>query len=755
MIGGLRVVRGSAAFLAKRGAALDAALYPLMAGICVLASARTFYGYMLKQTGGEWSAPLDDVFIHFDYARATAMGHPFEWVPGNGYSSGNTSLLYPFVLAGGYLLGFREQRLMVWAAIVAMTATFLLLLVARRLFFRGPRGAAAPPDGWAVLSSYALPVVVLGVGALDWSLWSGMEVAFFLGVWAVALFAYLELEKAPPGRQPRAAWWLGLGGVALVVTRPEAAFTVVVFAVASARLAQRRGLRPALHLAFAAGFPSLVTLVLQSVANRVLTGEWSANGALVKLAINNPFLTVEEKLGDYTFNLSYAVLRTVEYHLSDVPAYGSLLPALAGAALLVPRTRGVATLLWAQILGWLALVALNGQVRWQNERYVMPAVAWMLVAAALGASALFRRRERVHLLLAAGLGAALVEAVYIATRPGGTAPTFRAPILALLAGGGAAMITLPRAALRGALAAFALFSAHQHQVSKMRDQKWFFGRASRNIRDQHITAGRFLKELKPNRVLVGDAGALMYASDLPGLDIIGLGGFHELPFARAGVHGLPATLELLERMAPEDLPQVLAIYPSWWGVLPTWFASDVIARFPVEGNVICGGYEKVIYRADWRVLRTGEAPRGLRDGERVVDTVDVADLVSEHQHHYVRPMPGGWTDMKILPDPASPERDLFDAGRRIAGGQRERFVTVGVTPGRPARLLLRTAPEADTRIRIRVNGVEVGTTPLAAAESWVEPAFPLPEGMVTTEMSLEIVNDGPGDLVDHHVWITQ
>ena len=30
------------------------------------------------------------------------------------------------------------------------------------------------------------------------------------------------------------------------------------------------------------------------------------------------------------------------------------------------------------------LVALNGQVRWQNERYVMPAVAWMLIMTALG-----------------------------------------------------------------------------------------------------------------------------------------------------------------------------------------------------------------------------------------------------------------------------------------------------------------------------------------------------------------------------------
>ena len=77
----------------------DRPLFLLWAALCTLSSARMFYGYMLKQTEGEWSAPLDDVFIHFDYARATALGHPFEWTIGNGYSSGNTSLTYPFVLA--------------------------------------------------------------------------------------------------------------------------------------------------------------------------------------------------------------------------------------------------------------------------------------------------------------------------------------------------------------------------------------------------------------------------------------------------------------------------------------------------------------------------------------------------------------------------------------------------------------------------------------------------------------------------------
>src|SRR5262245_4258470 len=174
---------------------------------------------MFVQTGGEWFVPLDDVFIHFDYARATARGHPFQWSVGNGYSSGNTSLLYPFVLAAGYLLGFRGAAIMVWAGIVACVSVFGLLLGAERLF--------APLPRWA---KYGAPLAIVSMGALDWSLFSGMEVAFFLGIWGGALAAALRLASRvsdePTGRATLRDWELGLWGLLLVVTRPEGAISI-------------------------------------------------------------------------------------------------------------------------------------------------------------------------------------------------------------------------------------------------------------------------------------------------------------------------------------------------------------------------------------------------------------------------------------------------------------------------------------------------------------------------------------------------
>jgi hypothetical protein len=394
-------------------------------------------------------------------------------------------------------------------------------------------------------------------------------------------------------------------------------------------------------------------------------------------------------------------------------------------------------------------------VRWQNERYTMPAVAWLLLAAALGVSGLLRKAGRPSPLLVVAVGALLVQAVGIATRPPGSNPEIRLAWWLAVAGGigGAVVLYLWPARAAGALAALVL--AYVHQAPNLRGQRWFFGRASRNIRDQHVTAGRWLAEHGAHRVLVGDAGALIYASQKPGLDIIGLGGYARLPFARAGVQGLAATLELIERVPPSDRPDVLAIYPSWWGVLPTWFSSEIVARFPVEGNVICGGYEDVLYAADWHLLGTGTRPRALPRAEVVRDTVDVADLLSETDHAYRAPERGGWTDMKILADPADPTTDMFDGGRRISPNLSETFTVHGLDAARTAHLILRSAPERDTVVHVKIHGADVDTVSFERTDGWVERVAEIPRELVTKDVDLELANAGPGDFVDYHAWVSQ
>jgi hypothetical protein len=706
----------------KRVAALtplEPLLYAAWAAAFTLFCACSFYSSMRMQTAyadlfrdprafeaatqgaiGPWSAPLDDVFIHFDFARQTARGHAFEWSPGAGYSSGGTSLLYPFVLVPGFWLGLGGLNLMLWAAVIACVSVFGSMLALRRLFGELPR--------W---TSYLLPPVLLCVGALDWSLWSGMEVALFLGLWSLAVIAWDDLRLEPEaGHVVHKAALLGAAGLLVCATRPEGIGALFVLAV-TALWPKRRG--PRLRLALSAALaltPAFAVLVAHAIANRLLTGDSTAAGALVKLEMNHPYLSRSDVVGAWWFHFKYQVLRVTQYHFADVAAVGWLAWLIAAYAFVAPGTRRAAVVLWLSMLAWISIVSLNGQVRWQNERYTMPAVAWLLISAALGLAAAFskiRKYERKSYVPAALL--VLLSSVFM-----------------------------------------------WRQAPRFREQLWFFGRASRNIYDQHVMAGRKLRDQfrpQPTRVLVGDAGAIPYISDIPALDIIGLGGFHGLPFARATRQNVAAGIELIERLKHSERPDVLAIYPGWWGDFPLWFGKR-IDEVPVRGNVICGGASKVLYVPRWESLDKSEQPFSLAPGEKRVDGVDMADLVSERQHGYALSSGAiGHVLMKLLPNPLLPREDLWDAGRIVPPGVRESFTLSGLDPERKVTLIVRAAPTEALSLSVEADPNVSTKVQLPRKDGWLEQRIELgTPGVSQLPVRLETAQ---GERVLFHVWAVQ
>ncbi|HEV8246493.1 MAG TPA: hypothetical protein VGP93_12025, partial [Polyangiaceae bacterium] len=611
----------------------------------------------------------------------------------------------PFLLALGLPLGFSGLRLMEWAAILACVSVLCTLCLCRRMFAELPRAA-----------SYLAPFSLLCVGALDWSLFSGMEVALFLAIWARTYCAWDELfvEKtsAPRLELSRSSWALGVWGAVLVATRPEAAALVGLFAGSAAIKLWPRGRRGALEILVRAALPSALVLALHALANRLLTGDSTAAGALVKLELYHPYLTGQEVRSAWWFHLKYQVLRVTQYHLADPGIFGWLLWLLAAAAWLPRATRRPAAMLWASAALWLMVVALNGQVRWQNERYSMPAVAWLLLAAALGLGGLiagaFERERRV----------------------------------------------LRRAGALAGVAAAALLLFYQ--APRFREQLWFFGRASRNILEQHVRAALIIRhevEPTPNRVMVGDAGAIPYVSDVPALDIIGLGGFRGLPFARATRANVAAGLELIERLPAEDRPELMALYPSWWGELPLFFGT-AIAQVPVRGNVICGGLSKVLYRSDFSAMEGSAWPTTLRSGEIISDDIDIADLVSEREHAY-RLSPGviGYVTMKILSNPRVPAKDLWDAGRVIAPGAREMFRLRGIDGRRPFRLIVRTAATQTLHVPLTIAGRRLGAFHGEPSDDWQELSVDIPAlGNAALEVVLE---PSTSERTLYHLWAVQ
>ena len=178
---------------------------------------------------------------------------------------------------------------MIWAGIVACVAIFGLLLAAQGMF------ASLRPLGEVPRASRALRV-----GALDWSLFSGMEVALYLGIWAGAFHAAWSRLAEPDGRSrtnreassslARHIEFFGNGssvsGVScLVVTRPEGATSIAALGllVAARDLAKRRRGTGAARCWCGRACPRSWFSSPRPSPTELLTGEFSASGAIVEV----------------------------------------------------------------------------------------------------------------------------------------------------------------------------------------------------------------------------------------------------------------------------------------------------------------------------------------------------------------------------------------------------------------------------------------------------------------------------------------
>ena len=661
-------------------------LRPFLAALLLTAGvAAWFWVPAAAAARGYFPAPLDDVYIHFDFARSLGRGHPFEWIPGNGYSSGETSPLYAVMLAVGWVIGLRGKLLGVWAAIVA--------LVSVASFVRSVQVLARPCPPWL---GWAVALLSLSVGIVDWSLFSGMEVAAFAGALGRALIALSRTRATIDARggltREAAQWRLGAWGAVLVLLRPEAGVLVAVFAMIAARGVGRRSAVAAL---IRAALPGVTATALVLGANRLATGNAQSAGAQLKLLSSNPYLSDVDRARAYVENLITFALKCVSAELSAVRMLGIVVPGLALAALLPRERRPVAAACLLGALSWILLVSFNNNSPFHNFRYYAPALLLVLTAAGSGAATIARALGR---------------------RTG--------PWIA------------------GALVATAVIGAG----ARIPDQVRHFTRAAGNIRDQQIEVAAWLAAaMEPGTsVLIGDAGAIPFVLDRPAVDALGLGGYRRMPFARAAVNGEASTVELIERLEPADRPRYLALYPNWFALITSRFGVE-LARVTLTDNLICAGPTKVIYLADWSAL---DVPRPA--AASIIDELDVADVISEAEHAYVSPVPnGGWTSLDILTDQAGARR--FDGGRTIPAGGTESFVVRKRGDGSSVRLVVRV--DAETRgLRVHTpRGTRDVVIDPTAPGAWREASATIDAPAVGDTITLE-ASSGP--YRNYHVWIT-
>ncbi len=631
-------------------------------------AAAAFYVPGFRACHGDFPVPLDDVFIHFDFARAACRGHPFSWIAGQGPSSGETSPLYAFVLAIGYAIGFRGASLAYFSGAVACASIASAIFSVREIVTPSKSPNAIP---------FVAAALVVSVGALDFALFSGMEIALFVALAARAFVLAKRLLRAPPHLRASKQWRLGALGALLVWTRPEAAVIVFVLAVLAARHARSQS--PFGALVRVASPAALATLAIAAL-NFATTGDAASAGARLKLLSSNPYLSDLDRAREIVLNLLHFEWRVMESSAAAFPRAVWLLYFLALAPFASKKTRELGAAILASAILWTLLVSFNGAARYQGFRYYAPAVFLLLVAIALGLVAIAERSKCVAIAL-------------------------------------------------GALVAIGAAGRAKYQAR-------FFADASENIHDQQIVVGKRLRELArdshpSSRVLLGDAGAIPYFSDLSAIDALGLGGFEKMSFTRAALSGEPSTLELLQHLAPHERPQFLALYPNWFPFITSHF-GDEIARVTIEHNVICGGPTKIIARARWN------APDGDRAPDGVLDEIDVADVDSERAHDYESPAPhGGFAIAAIV-------NDVFDGGRIIPEGERESF-SANVTAPRVAIVL-----RSDAAIDARASAAgELDFEPSPKRNGWFE-SRTQPFAIARGE---RIVISARHPLRDFHIWI--
>lgn len=637
---------------------------------------------------GEPALPLDDSFIHLQYARRLAEGGFFSYMPGEGYSSGATSWAWPALLAPFWALGLRDLSL-VWVSwglgILALGATMVetARLAAGLCGSEGGRMAG---------------VMCVAFGAYAWFAMSGMETLALAWVLTRTARVAAELCEAPIVRGSARAQLAVLGLVAPLV-RPEGAIASVMAAIG--QLAARSGpsgARLSLGRRLAWALLALLGPLVIPLTNLALVGHAASATARSKWLGFDPYLdpatllaTVAQQarflVGDLlqanawtTIFLPDGTGTVVLLGLGAVTVAG-VAPHWVDPEALARRRLGfergrTGSRLWRAAFVWLVALgtlvpASYGTMLWNRVRYLWPfAPSWFVAASCLG-------------MLVATLASRLAPALAL------VGPALLGAAIALLA-----------EKLPWAVADLA--------------------QSARAIAHQQVALARWAAVLPPDaRIGVNDTGAIAYLSGRRTFDVVGLTTESETRYWLAGAG---SRFEHYERLGASRLPTHFFVYPEWMNCPPV--LGRELHRETVLEQSILGGSTMIAYEAHTELLGSGAMPFALGRWGPLRDELDVADLDSEQEHGYVL-LPARSADNVVASWPTVEGRVVADGGR----GYRveDRFVSA-VPAGEPTTLVIRSsgAPELeiwiDGALGARTNG------PAAQGVAWWGEDLPIPAG---------------------------
>lgn len=629
---------------------------------------------------GHPGAALDDSYIHFQYARAIAEGHPLRYQAGQTVSTGATSVLWPLLLAPFYAVGFRDVFLMWPAWALSFVALGVLAWDAAKLTqpLAGPRSA--------VISA----ALVLSFGGHVWCAGSGMEVIPFAALSLRTVRRASEWCEGDRARRRLVELLVCANAVALM--RPEGmTFTLLAAGTIAACPAvttdasslARTGRRFLGLLAPLAPLAAVATL-------RAISGSALTNTAVAKLLVTNPYYRGHALLDAIRSNIAtfFGTLLNGEIWSAEfLPSGGAWIAVLGlvSIAVLAVRRGKVARGAFILVFALAMLVpCFYVTFLWNRLRYLWPfASGWLI-----GLSC-----------LAHAVGEILGRFV-------------------------------PRGRMAQTLVGGAFVGLLVDKVPWVMED---VAQSASGIDRQQVAAGRWANEKLPREARIGinDAGAIAYFGNRKTFDIVGLTTSGE---ARYWIAGAASRFEHYEKMPRWELPTHFIVYPEWIGT--DVLLGKALAEFTVEDSTILGGRTKRAYLADWSMLGSGELPFSDPNGA-IRGQLDVADLESERDHRYQ--LGDAREGQEAIQTGNTGERWIADGGRT----QRtvESFVA-NLAPHQRQHLLARVEISSGSHAHLQMAGVPE-TDVLIPGGEWTEVSFPIPPEKTEESTAIRIVFDDP------------